>query len=117
MARDNPGRIQRLISRLVTRVPWFRRRYSRWLLRYLAKSRKKGRPIPPELQQLERQLAKVPPKKRAEVVETALLAGDPEGAPSSRAIRRAMARQQRQRPSGKGQRPGTLGGSRVVERR
>jgi predicted alpha/beta-hydrolase family hydrolase len=116
-AKREGGRIQQRFNRLVARIPWLRRRYARYILRYIDKSRKKGRDLPPELQQLDRQLMRVPSSKRAELIETALVTGADPSAGSSRAMRRAMARQSRQRPSGKGQRPGTLGGSRVVERR
>jgi hypothetical protein len=116
-SKTRSGKIQQRFSRLIARVPWLRRRYARYVLRSIEKSRKKGRDLPPELTQLERQLTRVPPSKRAEVLETALVAGSDPSAASSRAMRRAMARQNRQRPSGKGQRPGTMGGSRVIERR
>lgn len=110
-------RFQQAFTKLVARVPWMRRRYTRWILRYMEKSHKRGRTLPPELQRLERQLTKVPPAKRAEVLETALVTGNDPEAGGSRAVRRAMSRQNRQKSSGRGQRPGTMGGSRIVERR
>lgn len=116
MARKQPGRIQKTFNRMLTRVPWLRRRYTKYLLKYIAKSRKKGRELPPELQQLEKQLMKVPPAKRPEFVEQMLALNDPSSV-ASREMRRAMERQNRQRSSGKGQRPGTMGGSRIIERR
>jgi len=117
MAKKRKHRIQQGFMKLVTKVPWMRRRYSKWILRYIDKSRTKGRTLPPELQRVERQLAKVPPRKRVEALEEALMSGSDGANATSREMRRAMARQQRQRPNGKGQRPGTVGGSRVVERR
>jgi predicted alpha/beta-hydrolase family hydrolase len=116
-SKSGPGKIQQRFTRMIARVPWLRRRYARYVLRYIEKSRKKGRDLPPELAQLDRQLIRVPPSKRAELLETALVTGNDPSAASSRAMRRALARQSRQRSSGKGQRPGTVGGSRVIERR
>lgn len=110
-------RVQKAFTKLIARVPWMRRRYSKWILRYIEKSRTKGRTLPPDLQRLERQMAKLPPRKRVEALETALVSGADDSAGASRALRRAQARQQRQRSNGKGQRPGTLGGTRVTERR
>lgn len=116
MAKEKQGRIQRTFTRVMSRVPWLRRRYTKYILRYIEKSRKKGRVLPPELQQLERALLKVPPAKRPEMVEQLMAMNDPSAA-ASRQMRRALDRRNRQRSNGKGQRPGTLGGSRVVERR
>ncbi|MDA8281265.1 MAG: hypothetical protein M0Z63_12770 [Actinomycetota bacterium] len=110
-------RFQQAFMKLVARVPWMRRKYSRWILRYMEKSREKGRALPAELQRLERQLTRIPPGKRAEVIETALVTGNQPETAQSRAVRRAMSRQQRQKSTGRGQRPGTMGGSRVIERR
>lgn len=116
MAQKKSGRIQKGISRLMARIPWLRRRYVRYILRYIDKSRKKGRDLPPELEQVDKQLRKVPPAKRPEVLEQLVALNDPNAA-ASREMRRAMDRQNRQRSTGKGQRPGTMGGSRVIERR
>lgn len=116
MAQKKPGRIQSRVNRLMARIPWLRRRYVKYILRYIEKSRKKGRDLPPELEQVDKQLRKVPPSKRYEVMEQLVAMNDPAAA-ASRQMRRAMDRQNRQRSSGKGQRPGTMGGSRVVERR
>lgn len=113
---NQPGRIQKAMNRLMTRVPWLRRRYTRYILRYIDKSKKKGRTLPPELERLDKQLMKVPPAKRPEMLEQLLVMSDP-SATASREMRRAIERQNRQRSTGKGQRPGTLGGSRVIERR
>jgi len=110
-------RLQKAFTKFIARVPWLRRRYSKWILRYIEKSKTKGRALPPELQRLDRQMAKLPPGKRMQALETALVSGTDESGGSSRELRRAMARQQRQRSSGKGQRPGSLGGSRITERR
>lgn len=116
MAAKEPGRIQRTFSRVMTRVPWVRRRYVRYILKSIEKSRKKGRTLPPELERLDKQLMKIPPSKRPEMLEQMLAMNDPSAA-ASRQMRRAMERQNRQRSNGKGQRPGSLGGSRVIERR
>lgn len=117
MARKKqPGRIQKGFNRMLTRIPWLRRRYTKYILKYIEKSKKKGRDLPPELAQLDKQLLRMPPAKRPELVEQMLALGDPSSA-ASREMRRAMERQNRGRSSGKGQRPGTMGGSRVIERR
>lgn len=116
MAKKKPGRVQKMVSGVMSRVPWLRKRYSRYVLRYIEKSRKKGRTLPPELQQLDKQLQRVPPSKRLAMLDQLMVANDPKSE-ASRQMRRAMERQNRQRSNGKGQRPGSLGGSRVIERR
>jgi hypothetical protein len=113
MARDRsaPGgdakkrRIRTAIFRSIMRVGFLRHFYVRRLLRFMEKSRAKGRALPAELNRLEQMLSRLPPKKRAEALETALLAS-PDETPS-REMRRAAARQERLRGDGRGYRPGT----------
>jgi hypothetical protein len=79
--------------------------YARRLLRFLDKSKKKGRPIPNQLTDLDDYLSRVPPKQRRAVLE-ASLSGELDSR-AGRDLRRAAGRQNRQkgRASG-GQRPG-----------
>ena len=79
--------------------------YARRLLRFLEKSKKKGRDIPDQLADLDEYLARVPAKQRRELLE-ASLSGELD-ARAGRAVRRAAGRQGRQkgRAAG-GQRPG-----------
>jgi hypothetical protein len=79
--------------------------YARRLLRFLEKSKKKGRDLPDQLADLDEYLAKVPAKQRRALLE-ASLSGELD-ARAGREIRRAASRQGRQkgRAAG-GQRPG-----------
>ncbi len=102
---DKPlNRRQRLFRRFMQVGP-MRRLYARRLLRYLDKSRAKGRVIPNQLADLDDYLSRVPVKQRRDVLE-ASLSGELE-ANVGRDLRRAASRQNRQkgRPGG-GQRPG-----------
>jgi hypothetical protein len=113
MARDKSApegdakkrRIRSAVFRTIMRVGFFRHFYVRRLLRFMEKSRAKGRALPPELIRLEQMLSRLPAKKRAEALETALLAS-PDETPS-REVRRAASRQDRLRGDGRGYRPGT----------
>jgi len=87
------------------RVGFLRHFYIRRLLRFMEKSRTKGRALPPELGRLDQMLRRLPPPKRAEALESALLASPTET--PSREMRRAAARQDRLRGDGRGYRPGT----------
>lgn len=79
--------------------------YARRLLRYLAKSKKKGRDLPEQLADLDEYLARVPAKQRRELLE-ASLSGELDSR-AGRAVRRAAGRQGRQKGrAGGGQRPG-----------
>jgi hypothetical protein len=97
--------IRTAVFRRIMRVGFFRRFYIKRLLRFMEKSRAKGRTLPPDLQRLDQMLKRLPPPKRAEALETALLAS-PDETPS-REMRRAAARQDRIRSDGRGYRPGT----------
>jgi hypothetical protein len=114
MARDKAApegegkkrRIRGAIFRSIMRVAFLRHFYIRRLLRFMAKSKAKGRSLPPELARLEQMLGRLPEKKRAEALEGALLA-DPDETPS-REMRRAAARQDRIRSDGRGYRSGAI---------
>jgi len=98
-------RIRTAVFRSIMRIGFLRHFYIRRLLRFMEKSRAKGRAMPAELSRLDQMLTRLPPKKRAEALESALMA-NPEETPS-REMRRAAARQDRLRGDGRGYRPGT----------
>ena len=95
-------------ARLFRRVMGFgplRRLYARRLMRFLSKSRAKGRVIPDELAQLDDYLSKLPAKQRLDVLEASLSGELDAGA--SRSMRRMADRQARRSGRGGGrQRPG-----------
>jgi hypothetical protein len=94
--------IRTAVFRRIMKVAFFRHFYLRRLLRFMEKSRTKGRALPPELQRLEQMLKRLPPPKRAEALESALMASPEE--PVSREMRRAAERQERMRSDGRGYR-------------
>jgi 2-haloacid dehalogenase len=96
-------RIRTAVFRSIMRVGFLRHFYVRRLLRFMEKSKAKGRALPPELFRLEQMLGRLPPPKRAEALESALLAS-PDETPS-REMRRAAARQDRLRSDGGGTGP------------
>jgi hypothetical protein len=104
---DDPKkrRIRNAVFRRIMRVGFLRHFYIRRILRFMEKSREKGRTLPPELARLDQMLRRLPPPKRAEALETALLAS-PDETPS-RELRRAAARQDRLRGDGRGYRTGS----------
>lgn len=82
-----------------------RRFYARRLLKFLDKSKRKGRVIPDQLAELDDYLSKVPAKQRRELLE-ASLSGELDSR-AGRELRRAAGRQGRQKGrAGGGQRPG-----------
>ena len=87
-------------------IGFLRHFYVRRLLRFMEKSKTKGRTLPPDLARLQQMLARLPEKKRAEALEAALLA-DPDETPS-REMRRAATRQDRLRSDGRGYRSGAV---------
>lgn len=101
-------------SRFISRTPWLRRRYARRMVRTIDRYKDKRRPLPENLSRLERQLRRVPPPKRVEMVEKMMeMSTEQADAVSNRALRRASGRQERQKGSkGGGLRPGTLPGQR-----
>ncbi len=112
MARDKSApegegkkrRIRTAVFRSIMRIGFLRHFYVRRLLRFMEKSKAKKRKLPPELFRLDQMLARLPPPKRAEALESALLA-NPDETPS-REMRRAAARQDRLRSDGRGYRTG-----------
>lgn len=115
MARDRSAdpkdegkkrRIRTAVFRRIMSVGFLRHFYVRRLLRFMEKSKAKGRALPPDLARLQQMLAKLPEKKRAEALEAGLLAS-PDEAPS-REMRRAAARQDRLRSDGRGYRSGAV---------
>ncbi len=102
-------RIRTAIFDKAMKVGFLRRFYVKRLLRYIEKSRKKGRALPPDLQQVERMVARLPRKKQVELLETALQSKPDEI--TNRQLRRAAGRQDRLRGSGGGNRPGSMRGT------
>ncbi|HTT86820.1 MAG TPA: hypothetical protein VMF60_05605, partial [Acidimicrobiales bacterium] len=103
-AESKKRRVRTAVFRAMMRVGFLRHFYIRRLLRFIEKSRAKGRSLPPELVRLDDMLRRLPPPKRAEALEAALLAGPEES--QSRELRRAASRQDRIRSDGRGYRPG-----------
>lgn len=102
---DQPTTRRARFFRRVMRLRPLRRMYARRLMKFMAKSKAKGRPIPDELAQLDEYLSKLPPAQRQAMLE-ASLSGELEGQ-ASRDMRRAAERQARRSGRGGGrQRPG-----------
>lgn len=102
---EQPTTRRARLFRRVMRLRPFRRFYARRLMKFLAKSKKKGRVIPGELAQLDEYLAQLPAKQRQQVLE-ATLSGELDSQ-ASRDMRRAAERQARRSGRGGGrQRPG-----------
>jgi len=99
-------------ARFIGRTPWLRRRYARRMLKTIDKYKKKNRPLPESLARLDRQLRRVPPPKRQQLVEQMMeMSSTGDELASNRALRRASSRQERQKGQrGGGLRPGTLPG-------
>ncbi len=102
---DKPlNRRQRLFRRVMQIGP-VRGYYTRRLMRYMAKSKKKGRALPAQLADLDEYLSRLPAKQRRQVLE-ASLSGELENR-AGREMRRAVSRQNRHKgTAGGGQRPG-----------
>jgi hypothetical protein len=100
-------KLRELPARFIGRTPWLRRRYARRIVKTIEKYRTKNRPLPDNLQRLERQLRRVPQPKRQQVVEQMMEAGSEQDLTVNRALRRAAGRQERQKGTkGGGLRPG-----------
>lgn len=103
-------RVRGAIGRSIARVPALRRWQIRRTLKFIDKSRAKGRKLPEGLADAARFLDKVPKQKRAEVFEEAILANQ-ELPNMGREYRRAA---NRQRKSGRSEiryRPGAPPGA------
>jgi hypothetical protein len=98
-------RIRGALGRAVMRVPWSRRWYIRRILKFIDKSKKKGRPLPQGLEETARLLSRVPKHQRAKVFEEAIEAN--QAAPDmGRAYRRATERRRRSGKNESHYRPG-----------
>lgn len=105
-------RLREMPARVIARTPWLRRRYARRLLRSIRKSREKGRKLPENLVRIERQIRHLPPARQQQLLEQMMEYGTTDTSEMSREMRRAAERQERQRGSGKGVRPGVGPGQR-----
>ncbi len=89
------------ISQRMMSVGFMRRRYVKRMLKYMDKSKEKGRRLTPELWELQRFLAQVPKEQRAEKLEAVITAQGRQQEPlGNRDLRRASVNQSRH--SGKG---------------
>jgi len=109
-------RVRTVAFRAMTKVPLFRRFYVRRILRFIEKSKAKGRPLPADLVRVDQMTAKLPKKKKEKLLEEAMLPSQTDEI-QSRELRRAAAKQDRLRGSGGGRRPGSATtGGRPVQR-
>lgn len=93
------------LFRRVMQVAPVRRFYARRLIRFMEKSKKKGRDLPGDLADLDAYLSKLPANQRRAMLE-ASLSGELDSK-VGREVRRAASRQGRQKGrTGGGQRPG-----------
>jgi hypothetical protein len=103
-------RIRGAIGRGVMKVPVLRRWQIRRTLKFIDRSRAKGRRLPDELHQMARFLDRVPKAERAKVFEEAMVANQ-ELPNMGRDYRRAAARQRRSGRSDARYRPGAPPGA------
>jgi hypothetical protein len=100
-ARDEGKRsVRQRMSERMLKIGFFRRRYVKRMLKYMDKSKEKGRRLPPELFELQRFLSKVPKEQRAAKLEEVIVAQRTEEALGNRDLRRASVNQTRH--SGRG---------------
>lgn len=85
------ARIRGAIGRGLMKVPVLRRWYIRRTLKFIEKSKAKGRKLPEGMSEMARQLSQIPKDKRAQAIEDAMLA-EQEMPNMSREFRRAAAR-------------------------
>jgi hypothetical protein len=108
-SRDSGDRDKRRVSgavgRTFMRVPVLRRWYIRRTLRFIDRSKAKGRHLPEGMAEVARFVARVPKVQRARVFEDAILANQ-DTANLGRQSRRAAARQRRSGKSDTRHRPG-----------
>jgi hypothetical protein len=83
------------MSQRMMRVGFFRRRYVKRILKYMEKSKEKGRRLPPELWELQRFLGQVPKEQRAAKLEEVIVAQRSQEALGNRDLRRASVNQTR----------------------
>ncbi len=86
-----PRRARGALGRRLMRVPMLRRWYVKRTLKFIDRSREKGRRLPEGLAETARQLSRVPKQQRAKVFEEAIMAGADEPG-MSREFRRAASR-------------------------
>lgn len=95
------------VVRPILRIGFLRRWHIRRLLKFIDKSKAKGRRLPPNLYDLNRFLSQVPKEQRAKRLEEALMAQQRPDMVQSRDMRRATDNQARRSGrSGSGYRPG-----------
>lgn len=95
------------MTRAILKIGFVRRWYVRRMLKYIDKSKAKGRKLPPELLELNRFLSRLPAEQRAEALEQAMTMDQEGDEFGNRDLRRAAAQQQRQSGQGGGRyRPG-----------
>ena len=110
-------RIRGAIGRGFMKVPVLRRWYIRRTLKFIEKSRAKGRRLPEGMAEMARQLSQIPKDKRESVLEDAFMA-EQEVPNMSREFRRAAARKRLSTTSDTRYRAGRpLGASRQQQRR
>lgn len=110
-------RMQGAVARVIMRVPILRRWYIRRMLKFIDKSKAKGRRLPPEFAEMARFLSRVPKSQRASALEEAMSAQQ-SGVGTSRDYRRSAAAQQRRSGKGGGRyRPGLPPGAMQQGRR
>jgi hypothetical protein len=92
--------IRERMSQRVLSIGFMRRRYVKRMLKYIDKSKEKGRRLPPELFELQRFLSQVPKEQRAGKLEEVIAAQRTQESLGNRDLRRASVNQSRQ--SGRG---------------
>jgi hypothetical protein len=90
-----PPRIRAAIARVLLKAPFFRRFYLKRLLKHIDETPREK--LQPELRELKKALASVPPPRRMAMLESVLEQGPQatETVQQSRQLRRAAERQQR----------------------
>jgi hypothetical protein len=105
---DGPGGARASVFRRLMGVGFVRRTYAKRLIKFMERSKRKSKPLPPELREVARAMDQLPEAQRLPTLEQALQGkGGPES--MSREMRRAASRQTRM--SGKGgphRRPGAM---------
>jgi len=107
---DAPAKVsmRQRMSERVMKIGFLRRRYIKRVLKYIDKTKAKGKELPPEMADLARYLSAVPKAQRAERFEEAILAQQSDSEPFNRELRRAAANQNRRSGKGAGgYRPGS----------
>jgi hypothetical protein len=100
VAKPPKPKLRERLSQQVMKIGFFRRRYVKRMIKYIDKSKEKGKRLPPELFELQRFLSQVPKAQRAERLEEAITKQRSEEPMGNRDLRRASLNQQRH--SGRG---------------